>query len=135
MSANDGKPDDAADHDGRIGEIVENYRLVSVLGSGSTSIVYLGRRLDDPQVVAAVKVLTFHEAPGPSDRAAFRTRFLREARAASKLRHDHILPVLSYGEVEDLTYMALPVVPGGTLAARIAEKPTPLALAEIADYT
>jgi serine/threonine-protein kinase len=121
-------------HEGRIGEIVENYRLVSELGKGSTSIVYLGERLDDANAVAAIKVLTFHEVPGPSDRASFRTRFLREARAASKLRHDHILPVFSFGEVDDVTYMVMPVVTGGTLAARLERAGAPLSLAEIADY-
>ncbi len=121
--------------DNRVGEIVENYRLTSVLGTGSTSIVYLAQRLDDEHAVAAVKVLTFHDAAASVDRAAFRTRFLREARAASKLRHEHILPVLSYGEVDDLTYMVMPVVAGGTLAARLSAARSPLPLGEIAMYT
>jgi serine/threonine protein kinase len=124
----------ATGSDNRIGEIVENYRLTSVLGTGSTSIVYLAQRLDDEHAVAAVKVLTFHDAAASVDRAAFRTRFLREARAASKLRHDHILPVLSYGEVDDLTYMVMPVIASGTLATRLIAARSPLSFSEIATY-
>jgi serine/threonine protein kinase len=61
-------------------------------------------------------------------------RFLREARATSKLRHDHILPVLSYGEADNVTYIVLPVITGGTLAARLTGPGRPLALQEISEY-
>jgi serine/threonine-protein kinase len=120
--------------DARLGEVVENYRLISVLGSGSTSVVYRAKDIDDEQAMAAVKVLTFHDAAASIDRAAFRTRFLREARAASRLRHDHILPVLSYGEMDELTYMVMPLITGGTLGARLTGGQPPLPLAQVADY-
>ena len=126
--------DSLGGRDNRVGETVENYRLKSILGKGSTSIVYLGQPLDGAQQMAAIKVLTFHDAAASVDRATFRTRFLREARAVRKLRHDHILPVLSYGEVDDLTYMIMPLVTGGTLAARMTAARAPLPLEEIAVY-
>lgn len=117
----------------RLGQTVDNYRLLSVLGEGSTSTVYLGQRLDDPRVLVAVKILHFHNAQ-PTEHASFRMRFLREARAASKLRHEYVLPVLSYGDTDEITYMVMPVIVGGTLAARLAEQQRGLPLQVIATY-
>lgn len=120
--------------DSRIGQTVESYSLISLLGTGATSSVYLAQRLDDKGMLVAVKVLSYHTATQESDRAAFRARFLREARAVSKLRNKHILRVLSYGDSDDLTYMIMPVVVGGTLASRLARQHGPLPLQDITDY-
>lgn len=118
----------------RLGQIIESYRLLSVLGRGSTSVVYLGQRVQEPHGLVAVKVLTHDAALPTNDRANFRARFLREAHAASKLRHAHILPVLSVGDTDELSYMVLPVVVGGTLSARLADQERPLLLPDIASY-
>jgi serine/threonine protein kinase len=75
-----------------LGEIIEGYQLEGVLGSGSASVVYRAARVSDPDTVVAIKLLTFHEGVSVGDRASFRTRFLREARSTSKLKHDHIVP-------------------------------------------
>lgn len=122
--------------DSRIGTTVENYRLLSVLGTGSTSVVYLGQRLDDPLGLVAIKILSYQAAVSTAadDHAAFRMRFLREARAASKLRHENILPVLSFGDSDELTFMVMPVIVGGTLTTRLADGRGPLSLQEIAAY-
>lgn len=109
----------------RLGSTVGQYRLLRVLGTGGTSTVYLGRREDDPRVVVAVKILAEHAAGVYGDQASFRLRFLREARAASRLSHEHILPVLSFGETDGVTYMVLPAV-AGTLADQLAGAPLPL---------
>jgi serine/threonine protein kinase len=118
----------------RLGHLVEGFRLTSILGTGSTCVVYLGRHVGDPQVSAAIKVLTYPAGPGVADRATFRQRFLREARAASKLAHPHILQVTAFGEVDDLTYMIMPVVTGGTLAAHLERMHAPLPFAQIRAY-
>src|SRR5689334_18060137 len=117
-----------------LGMLVEDYRLLSVLGTGGTSTVYVAQRLDHPQTLVAVKVLSYHEAVGVADRSSFRARFLREAHAVSTLHHKHILPVLSYGESDDLTYMILPLVAGGPLAAWLADQRAPIPLPAVADY-
>jgi serine/threonine-protein kinase len=118
----------------RLGHLVEAFRLTSVLGTGSTCVVYLGRHVGDSQVNAAIKVLTYPIGPGAADRATFRQRFLREARAASKLEHPHILQVTAFGEVDDLTYMIMPVMTGGTLAAHLERLHAPLPFAQIRTY-
>lgn len=123
-----------ASDDNRLGQIVENYRLLSVLGTGSTSVVYLAQRVDGPHGLVAVKVLNYDVAAPAIDRASFRARFLREAHAASKLRHAHILPVLSCDDTDELSYMVLPVIVGGTLAARLADQEHPVSLSDAANY-
>jgi serine/threonine protein kinase len=120
--------------DSRLGTTVEKYKLLSVLGAGSMSVVYLAQRLDDPGVLVAVKLLHYQGASSPEDHAAFRMRFLREARAASQLRNEYILPVLSSGDAGDLPYMVMPVIVGGTLTTRLTNQPQPMPLGEIARY-
>lgn len=72
-----------------IGQTVSHYRILSKLGEGGMGTVYvaedtlLGRRV-------AIKSLTVPSAPG---KRHFRTRFLREARAASLLNHPHIATI------------------------------------------
>lgn len=118
----------------RLGMTVETYRLLSVLGTGSMSVVYLAQRFDDARVLVAVKILQSQSISTPEDWASIRMRFLREARAASKLRNEYILPVLSSGDANGVPYMVLPVIVGGTLATRLASQPQPMPLGEIARY-
>jgi serine/threonine protein kinase len=108
--------------------------MTSILGTGSTCVVYLGRRAGDAQVSAAIKVLTYPTGLGVADRASIRLRFLREARAASKLEHPHILQVTGFGEVDDITYMIMPIVTGGTLAGHLEQMHAPLPFAQIRAY-
>ncbi len=115
------------------GRTIEGYRLGRVLGVGSTSTVYAAQPIQPGTEPVAIKVLTFHDAGTITDHAAFRRRFLREARAARKLKHPHILPVLSFGESDGLTYMIMPLIESGTLASWLAAQPGPLPLSEAAD--
>lgn len=121
-------------NDSRFGMIVANYKLLSVLGAGSMSVVYLAQRLDDQRALVAVKLLQYQGLISPDDQAAFRMRFQREARAASQLRNEYILPVLSSGDEGDLPYMVMPVIVGGTLVTRLANQPQPMPFGEIARY-
>ncbi len=120
--------------DSRIGTTVDNYKLLSVLGAGSMSVVYLAQRLDDLRVLVAVKLLNYQGLTSPDDHMAFIKRFQREARAASQLRNEYILPVLASGEDDDLPYMVMPVIVGGTLATRLNHQPQPMPLGEISHY-
>jgi serine/threonine protein kinase len=122
------------------GKSIEGYRIGRVLGTGSTSTVYEGLPLPSStsakgdQQPVAIKILTLNDPSASEDHAAFRRRFLREARAARKLHHPHILPVLSYGEIDGLTYMVMRLVNSGTLAAWLAAQPGPVPLADAADF-
>ena len=70
------------------GSLIAGYRLEERIGRGGMAVVF--RAYDarlDRQV--ALKIL----APGLSDGAAFRQRFIRESRAAAAVDDPHITPV------------------------------------------
>lgn len=74
----------------------------------------LGRRV-------AVKVLQLDAIDvDPEDRPMLTDRFLREARAAANLQHDHIVTLYRYGEEEGVYFIAMQLVRGTTLAAELA---------------
>ena len=50
----------------------------------------------------------------------YRRRFHREARIASELAHEHVVPVLDFGEASGHLYMASRYVEGGSLSEWIA---------------
>jgi serine/threonine protein kinase len=57
----------------------------------------------------------------------YRRRFRREARIASEVSHEHIVPVVDFGEASGRLYMAALYVRGVPLSERIAS-PTPLSV-------
>lgn len=93
-----------------IGRIISQYRILGVIGEGTTGTVYagehtaLGRR-------AAIKTLRI--VPG---KRHYRARFLREARAVSTLKHTNIATIYDYGETEDgVPFIVMEEVEGPTL--------------------
>lgn len=101
-----------------IGQTVSHYRILSKLGEGGMGTVYvaedtlLGRRV-------AIKSLKIASVPGQTH---FRTRFLREARAASLLNHPHIATVHDYGETEDgQPYLVMELIDGQSLGDLLRE--------------
>jgi eukaryotic-like serine/threonine-protein kinase len=105
------KPSRRVDSLGRIG----HYEVLEILGRGGFGIVF--RAFDDVlQRVVAVKVLS----PQLATNSPARKRFLREARAAAPIRHDHVVQV--YGiEDEPLPYLVMEFIPGKTLQQLIDE--------------
>ena len=93
------------------------YALEGELGHGGFAMVFAARdRQLDRDV--AVKVLR-PELAGMPD---LRTRFRREAEAAARLRHPHLLPIYSVGEDDELVYFVMPRVQGESLKARLARE-------------
>ena len=94
------------------GSRVAGYLVEEQIGAGGMAVVFrardevLGR-------LAAVKVI----APSLADDEEFRTRFLRESRAAAAVDSLHIIPVYGAGEADGLLYIATRFVAGGDLAA------------------
>ena len=91
-----------------------SYRVVSPLGEGGMAAVYKAYQPSVDRHVA-LKVLSRDYTKDPE----FLTRFADEARIVAQLQHPHILPVFDYGEADGYAYLAMPFVPGGTLADRM----------------
>lgn len=96
-----------------IGQTVSHYRILSKLGEGGMGTVYvaedtlLGRRV-------AIKSLKLASVPSQKN---YRARFLREARAASRLNHPHIATVHDFGETEDgQPYLVMELIDGQNLS-------------------
>src|SRR5690348_16418379 len=117
-----------------IGQHLAGYRLLDISGRGGMSLVFLAERVDAPHERVAIKILMPSYGITPDEIISFQTRFLREAQTVQHLRHEHILPLIDYGKVEDILYMIMPVVTCGTLAERLALRHDPLPLPEIAGY-
>lgn len=97
------------------------YQIVAPLGEGGMATVYKAYQPAMERHVA-LKILPRSYAKDP----LFNARFQREARLVAQLQHPHILPVFDFGESDSYTYIAMPLVVGGTLAAQLTGHPLPL---------
>lgn len=99
------------------------YRLECRLGEGGMSVVWRARDEVLGRSVA-VKVLA---GPFAAD-AQSRKRIRTEAQAVARLSHPHVTSVYDYGESpeeggESLPYIVMELLPGLTLAERLADGP------------
>jgi serine/threonine protein kinase len=87
-------PGSSSDFTGRI--IEGRYRILRVLGEGGMGTVYAGEHVEIGKGVA-VKILH----PQYSRQQDLVERFRREARAASRIGHPHIVDVTDFGTTEE----------------------------------
>lgn len=103
-----------------IGQTLGHYRVEEQLGAGGMGVVYratdskLGRQV-------AIKVLPERFASDPERLA----RFEREARLLAALNHPNIGAIHGFEQSGGTHYLVLELVPGPTLAERLAEGPLP----------
>jgi len=109
------------------GSTLAGYRLERLLGRGGMGLVYRATDLRLGRDVA-IKILRPEAAASPQ----IRRRFLREAQAASALRHPNIVTVHEAGEANGGDYLVMEFVDGQTLASRLAAGP--LSESEAARY-
>lgn len=99
------------------GTLIGDYTILSYLGQGSTSVVYLAgqRSLNSRKVV--IKVLS------SSLSQAYTSVFRQEAELLAALTHPYILPIYAYGAIEEFgagfvsykPYLVLPYAEQGSL--------------------
>jgi serine/threonine protein kinase len=105
------------------------YQIVAELGRGAMGMVY---EAYDPRIdrVVAIKIITI-SGDGPSESEAFRTRFIREARASGRLSHPGIVTIYDVDEdpVSHTPYIVMEYVPGkrlDTFAEQLPSQRIPL---------
>ncbi len=103
------------------GRKIGSYQIIAPLATGSMAVVYKALQPTLRRHVA-LKVLPRHLAGEPT----FVGRFHQEARIIASFQHPNILPLYDFGEVDDYTYMVMPLIETGTLASRLQGQPLPL---------
>src|SRR5690606_31375242 len=93
------------------------YHMEGLLGLGAMGAVYRAHQTALARDVA-VKVLPSAMAARPD----YLARFNREAKIAASLEHPHIVPLYDYGTDAGISYVAMRLLNGGTLAERLNER-------------
>lgn len=100
---------------------IEGYQIVGILGQGGMGIVYRAVQTKLNRTVALKVLPAIVGTANPSAVARFR----REATAAARLHHTHIVPIYDFGESRDSYYYAMELISGkplNTLIRRFAEQ-------------
>ena len=99
-------PAQQPDELGRLGP----YRVLTVLSWGGMGVVF---RAEDPQLQrqVALKAMLPKLASNPDARS----RFLREARLAASIKHDHIVTIHQVGEDRGVLFLAMELLEGEPL--------------------
>jgi len=99
---------------------IGRYRIEGVLGEGAMSIIYAGF---DPSINRHLAIKCLRDEVARD--AAYRRRFLTEARAAGTLTHPNIVTIYDVGEADGRPYIAMERLRGDTLAERVTREGFP----------
>ncbi len=100
-----------------VGNYLENYKIVAILGEGGMGIVYKALDLKLERYVA-IKILSPQATANPQ----FVERFKREAKNQAKLTHPNIVPVYGFAEERQTLGIVMEYVDGETLEHLIHRK-------------
>jgi serine/threonine protein kinase len=102
--------------DSLVGQSLDRYKLVSLLGEGGMGAVFKGRDITLQRDIA-VKIMH----PQFARRPDFRERFLQEARTAAKLDHPGVVKVFDFGQAQGHLYIVMEFLPGANLRQMLQE--------------
>src|SRR5688572_13684917 len=100
--------------DNLIGKTIGQYTILEEIGRGGMATVYSAMQTSMNRKVA-IKVLPPHFMHDPG----FLERFVREVEVISSLEHPHILPIYDYGQVDNVPFIAMRYLGGGSMAQMI----------------
>ncbi len=89
---------------------IPGYRIIRKINHGGMSTVYLAIQMSVGRIVA-LKVMN----PSLTSDPAFSERFQREATIVGQLSHPNIVAIYDIGRSEDLNYIAMDYLPGGSV--------------------
>ena len=107
---------------------LEGYEMHREIGSGGMARVFLATQTNLNREVA-IKILRKDLAAGAED---FQQRFLHEGRMLASLVHPNIVAIHDINQTDEVSYMAMEYLKGGTLTDRIKEG---LSVAEVIRIT
>ncbi len=110
-----------------VGKSLGQFRIVERIGAGGMAIVFKAYQPTLDRYVA-VKVLPAYHAGDP----IFLRRFTQEARSVAKLAHPNIVQIHDFGEQDNITYIVMEYVEGGTLKDRLKQRA--LTVSEAVDF-
>src|ERR1043165_6584845 len=113
-------------NDPMLGKVVAGrYRLEARLGEGGMGVVYRARHVLIERVVA-LKLIR----PDLRGETHLRAWMVREARAANRVDHAHIVEIHDVGETEEgELYLVMELLVGASLSSEIGKGPMPVARA------
>jgi formylglycine-generating enzyme required for sulfatase activity len=111
-------PRQSDDELGRLGK----YRILSILGHGGMGVVF---KAEDPLLgrLVALKVML----PEMAHKPGMKERFLREAKSAAAVQHDHIIAIHEVNEERGVPFIAMPFLEGASLEDWLCQGRTPTA--------
>lgn len=96
------------------GQLLGQYQVRDLLGRGGMSAVYHAYQPALERHVA-IKILSRSLLHEPT----YLQRFMQEAKTIAALEHPHIVPIYDYGTQNDISYIVMRLLSGGTLAQRL----------------
>jgi serine/threonine protein kinase len=109
----EGEPGSKAGWEGpQAGVLIGNaYRVVGPLGQGGMGVVVLAvdERLERDVAIKLIR-------PAFTRNQSARERFLIEARAMARVRHENVVEIFAFGEFDETPYFVMEYVPGTNVA-------------------
>ena len=95
-------------------EMIGKYRVIRELGRGATSAVYLAEDSFNSRNVA-IKLMFPEMLKDKENGAFYKSMFLNEASMAGKIIHPHIVTIFDAVVEDEVSYIVMEYVEGGTL--------------------
>jgi hypothetical protein len=110
------------------GTVLGKYRIIERIGRGGMGVVYRAEHAD-LGMLRALKTLV----PDLAHHPLARSRFLKEARAAARINHPHVVKIFDTGEYEGIPFFVMEHLEGEDLESAISR--STLTVEQIAGIT
>ncbi|RKH00840.1 serine/threonine-protein kinase [Corallococcus carmarthensis] len=104
------------------GTLLGRYVVLERLGAGGMGVVHAAY---DPSLDRRIGLKLLRALPAVDGSAGLTERLLREAQAAARTRHPHVVTVHDVGTFGDVVFIAMELVDGGTLRQHLKASPRP----------
>lgn len=95
------------------GQVIDNYRVIELIGKGGMGIVY---KAQDIRLERTVAIKVFSK---PANNWNAESEYLLEARAGSAINHPNIVTIHEIGETSDITYIVMEYIEAQSLSELI----------------